>query len=65
MGGGMFSRMQTARAVVARGGRGALSLAEQFGEFFGDGTAEFLGIDDGDGTAIIARDVVTDADRDQ
>src|SRR6185369_10784228 len=65
MGGRMFSRMQTARAVVARRGRGAVGLAEQLGEFFGDGAAEFLGIDDGDRAAIVARDVMTDADRDQ
>src|SRR5215216_3694742 len=65
MGGRMRSRVQTARPVMARGGRGAVGLAEQFGEFFGNGAAEFLGIDDGDGTAIVARDVVTDADRDQ
>jgi hypothetical protein len=65
MGGRMFSRMQAARPVVARGRRGALGLAEQFGEFFGDGAAEFLGIDDGDGTTIVARHVVADADRDQ
>src|ERR1700687_5048491 len=51
--------------VAAAGGRGPMGLAEQLGELFGDGAAEFLGIDDGDGAAIIARDVVTDADRDQ
>ena len=56
--------MQPARPA-ARGGRGALGLAEQFGEFFGDGAAELFGIDDGDCTAIVARHVVADADRDQ
>src|SRR4029453_5734100 len=61
----MLSRMQPARPVVARGGRSAVGLAEQFGELFGDGAAEFLGIDDGDGSAIVARNVMTDADRDQ
>src|SRR5687767_4790905 len=61
----MRSRMQPARPAVACGGRGTVGLAEQFGELFGDGAAEFLGIDDGDRTAIIAGDVVTDADRDQ
>src|SRR4051794_6498505 len=61
----MLSRMQPARPVMTRGGRRAVGLAEQFGEFLGDGAAEFLGIDDGDRTAVVARDVVTDADRDQ
>ena len=42
-----------------------MRLAEQFGELFGDGAAEFLGIDDGDRAAVVARDVVTDTDRDQ
>src|ERR1700712_499620 len=59
-----ISRVQFARPA-AGGGRGAGGLAEQFGKLFGDRAAELLGIDDGDGTAIIAGDVVTDADRDQ
>ena len=42
-----------------------MRLAEQLGEFFGDGAAELFGVDDGDGAAIVARDVVADADRDQ
>ncbi len=45
--------------------RGALGLAEQFGELLGHGAAELLGIDDGDRTAVVARDVVADADGDQ
>src|SRR6187399_326686 len=64
MGASMRSRMQPARPV-ARGGRGAAGLAEQLGEFFGDGAAEFLGVDDRDRTAIVTRHVVSDADRDQ
>src|SRR6266849_693181 len=51
--------------VAARGGNGPVGLDEQFGELFGDGAAEFFGVDDGDGAAVVARDVVADADRDQ
>src|SRR3989304_227730 len=40
-------------------------LLEQFGQLLGHGAAELLGIDDGDGAAIIARDVMADADGDQ
>src|SRR5882757_7829590 len=50
--------MQSARPT-GRGRRGALGLAEQFGELFGDGAAEFLGIDDGHRAAVIARHVMT------
>src|SRR5258705_11445721 len=46
-------------------GRNAVGLAEQLGEFFGDGAAEFFGIDDGNRAAIVARNVVADSDRDQ
>src|SRR5580700_305322 len=56
-------RMQFAPRAGRR--RRAMGLAEQLGELFGDGAAEFLGIHDGDRAAIIARDVVADADRDQ
>src|SRR6185437_8540647 len=56
-------RMQPARTPC--GGRRTVRLAEQFGELFGDRAAEFLRIHDGDGAAIVARDVVADADRDQ
>src|ERR1700722_14063357 len=59
-----YLRMQSAPGA-GPGRRGTLGLAEQLGKFFGDGTAEFFGIHDGDRAAIIARDVVTDADRDQ
>ena len=44
---------------------GSVILVEQFGEFFQHGAAELLGIDDGDGAAVIARDVVADADGEQ
>src|SRR6266581_7461104 len=40
-------------------------LLEQLGKLLGHHAAELLGIHDRDGTAIIARDVMTDADRDQ
>src|SRR5437764_11765215 len=43
----------------------AVGLAEQFGELFGNRAAEFFGVDDGHRTAVVARDVVADADRDQ
>src|SRR5882757_8527983 len=49
----MLSGMQPATRPCL-GGRGTAGLAEQFGELFGDGAAEFLGIDDGHRTAIIA-----------
>src|SRR5712671_1909593 len=45
--------------------RDRLVLVEQFGELVGHRAAQLLGVDDGDGAAVIARDVVTDADRDQ
>src|ERR1019366_6472321 len=60
----MNLRMQFAPAARPGGGRPP-GLAEQLGELFGDGAAEFLGIDDGDRAAIVAGDVVADADRDQ
>jgi hypothetical protein len=47
------------------GGLRAVGLAEELGELFGDCATELLGIDDGHRAAIVARDVVTDADRDQ
>src|SRR5216683_8232136 len=50
---------------AACGRRRAVGLAEQFGEFLGDGAAEFFSVHDGDGAAIIARHIMTDADRDQ
>src|SRR5262245_16423457 len=40
-------------------------LVEQLGELLGHRAAELLGIDDGDGSAIVARHVVADADRNQ
>src|SRR5436190_10146962 len=55
----MFSRMQASPAA----GRRTLGLAEEFGELFGDRTAELFGTHDGDGAAIIARDAVADAER--
>src|SRR5207244_13218521 len=53
------------QAPPATGGLRAMSLAEELGELFGDRAAEFLGVDNGHGAAIVARDVVADADRDQ
>src|SRR6476620_11232294 len=53
------------QAAAGAGRRDAVGLVEQFGQLFGDGAAEFFGVDDGDGAAIIARDVMADADRDQ
>src|SRR5258706_625558 len=64
MGTRMLLRVQPA-PVAARGRDVSMSLVEQFGELFGDGAAELFGVDDGDGAAIVARDVVADADRDQ
>src|SRR4051794_33404440 len=58
----MRSGMQASPA--ARGGR-RTGLAEELGELFGDGAAEFLGVDDGYRAAVVARDIVADADRDQ
>src|SRR5258705_7024580 len=55
-------RMQSLRPAGRP--RDPVGLAEQFGEFLGDGAAEFFGIDDGYRAAIIARDVVADADLD-
>src|SRR5580700_11195568 len=57
-------RMQPAPGA-GPGGRSAAGFAEQLGQLFGDRAAEFLGIHDGDRAAIVARDIVTDADRDQ
>src|SRR5262245_4330799 len=59
----MRSGMQAPPATTGR--LRGVGLAEQLGELFGDGAAEFLGIDDGHRAAIVARDVVADADRDQ
>src|SRR5262245_25404860 len=59
----MRSGMQAPSAAAGRLRR--VGLAEQLGELFGDGAAEFLGVDDGHCAAIVARDVVADADRDQ
>jgi len=38
---------------------------EQLGKLFGHDAAELLGVDDGDRAAVVARDVVADADGDQ
>src|SRR3954451_6418448 len=58
-------RMCSGMQASAAAGWCTLRLAEQFGELLGNRAAEFLGIDDGNGTSIVARDVVADADRDQ
>src|SRR5580692_4128615 len=47
------------------GRRGPMSLAEQFGELFGDGATKLLGIHDRDRAAVVARDIVADTDGDQ
>src|SRR5438874_10589414 len=60
----MFSGMQSP-PLGGHGRRNAMRLAEQLGQFFGDGAAEFFGIHDGNRAAIVTGDVVTDADRDQ
>src|SRR5262245_11402108 len=39
-------------------------LVEQRGELLHHGAAQLVGIDDGDGAAVVARDVVADADGD-
>src|SRR6516225_5262577 len=62
---GLIASLMQAPSRSVVGGRGPMSLAEEFGELFGDGAAELFGIDDGDGTTIVAGDVVTDADGDQ
>src|SRR5207244_5009427 len=51
--------------LAGRGRRCAMGLAEEFGKLFGDGATELFGIDDGDRAAVVTRDIVTDADRDQ
>src|SRR5262245_20333586 len=59
----MESGMQAPPA--AGGGWRCAGLAEQLGELLGNGAAELLGVHDGHRAAIVARDVVADADRDQ
>ena len=54
---------RSAAAPTPRGPGGL--LVEQLGELVGHGAAELLGVDDGDGAAVVARHVVADADRDQ
>src|SRR5690242_414290 len=54
------------RPFAGRAGpRGIHVLVEQFGELLHHGAAEFLGIDDGYRTAVVARHVVADADGDE
>src|SRR6267378_1934860 len=60
----LILRMQSAPAARRRG-HNPMGLAEQLGQLFGDRATEFFGIYDGDRATIVARDVVTDADRDQ
>ena len=40
-------------------------FVKKFGKFFGHRAAEFLGVDDRHGAAIVARHVMADADRDE
>src|SRR6266446_8606573 len=42
-----------------------LFLVEQRGELLHHRAAQLVGVDDGDGSAIVARDIVADADGDQ
>src|SRR5260370_35553039 len=42
-----------------------LFLVEQRGELLHHGAAQLVGVDDGDGATVVARDVVADADGDQ
>src|SRR5262249_33477521 len=58
----MRSGMQ---APPATGGLRDARLAEKFGQLLGDGAAELFGVDDGHRAAVVARDVMADADRDQ
>ena len=58
------SRVEPARGRRVRGSTCGV-LLEQFGELLGHGAAKLLGIDDGDGAAVVARHVVADADGDQ
>ena len=48
-----------------RHGLGRGLFGEQFGQLFGHGAAQFLGIDDGDGALVVARHVMADADGDE
>src|SRR5215467_12078127 len=41
------------------------TLLKQFHELVGHGASELGGISDGDGTAVVARDIVANADRDE
>ena len=61
------ARVHATRLRRARRARlfGGSVFLEQLGELLGHGAAEFLGIDDGDGAAIVARHVMADADGDQ
>ena len=47
------------------GGLEAGMLVEEFGELLGHGAAQLLGIDDGHGALVVARDVMADADGDE
>ena len=52
-------------AAVTRPAAPRRMLVEQLGELLGHRAAKLLGVDDGDGAAVIARHVVADADGDQ
>ena len=47
------------------GGAALRGIAEQLGELLRHGAGQFLGVGDGHGAAVIARDVMADADGDQ
>src|SRR6266404_2901721 len=50
-------------AAALDAGVGAAVVVEELGELFEHDTAQLLGVDNGDGTAVIAGHVVADADR--
>ena len=65
---GSARRRATRRSACGRDARAQLLrrvLVEQLGELVGHRAAELLGVDDGDGAAVVARHVVADADGDQ
>src|SRR3954453_6731169 len=55
---GMTAHVLRMQSSPPRRRRHAMGFAEQFGELFGDGTAEFFGIHDGDRAPIVARHIV-------
>src|SRR5262249_22695049 len=73
-GGALAAGLGAATAAGASGGAPGLAhgadvlgvlLVEQRGKLLHHGAAQLVGVDDGDGAAVVARDVVADADGDQ